>query len=54
MNGARARMLFDAGLETVAALAAAKVEDVENVLHASTVFSSKKEDAEGRRKLKNI
>ena len=42
MNGARARMLFDAGLETVAALAAAMVEDVENVLHASTAFSSKK------------
>ena len=56
MDGARARMLFDAGLETVAALAAAKVEDVENVLHASTAFSSRKEDGKGeeRRKLKNI
>merc|ERR1740123_1092613 len=43
VDGARARMLFDSGVESVALLAAAKAEDVENVILANTAFASNKE-----------
>lgn len=40
MDGARARLLFDAGIESVAVLAATKAEDVENVILAGTAFGA--------------
>ena len=43
VDGARARMLFDSGVESVALLAAAKAEDVENVILGNTAFASNKE-----------
>ena len=43
VDGARARMLFDSGVESVALLAAAKAEDVENIILANTAFASNKE-----------
>ena len=43
VDGQRARMLFDSGLESVAQLAAAQPEDVVNVMLAQTAFSSSKE-----------
>ena len=47
LNGGRARTLYEAGVETVAALAAAEPADVENVLRMAGPFSSGRRDGAG-------
>ena len=51
VDGARARMLYNAGIVSVASLATAKPGDVENILHTNTAFSGAETN---RRKIKNI
>ena len=53
VDGARARILFDAGIVNVATLASSKTSDVEQILHTNTAFTSS-EEAERRKKVKNI
>ncbi|CAH0729305.1 unnamed protein product, partial [Brenthis ino] len=61
LNGVRARTLFDAGFETIASIASAEVNLIENVLHKSVPFQSEKEredddcaDVRKRNKIRNI
>ncbi|XP_041971015.1 DNA polymerase theta-like isoform X2 [Aricia agestis] len=61
LNGARARTLFDAGFETIASIASASANDIENTLHKAAPFQSDKElendddaDVRKRKKMKNI
>ena len=53
VDGARARILFDAGIVNVATLASSKTSDVEQILHTNTAFTSS-EEAERRKQVKNI
>ncbi|PZC85504.1 hypothetical protein B5X24_HaOG216612 [Helicoverpa armigera] len=61
LNGMRARTLFDAGFETIASIASADANTLENILHKSVPFQSEKErddddsdDIRKRNKIKNI
>ena len=57
VDGARARILHDAGILSVALLAAARTGDVEQILHTNTAFTSSTDTADSadtRRKVKNI
>ena len=53
VDGARARILYDAGLVNVATLASSKTSDVEQILHTNTAFTSN-EEAQRRKQVKNI
>ena len=53
VDGARARILFEAGILNVATLASSKTSDVEQILHTNTAFTSS-EEAERRKQIKNI
>ena len=58
VDGARARILFDAGIVNIAALASSKPGDIEQIIHTNTAFSAKnentKEEASTGKKVKNI
>ena len=57
VDGARARILFDAGVTNVAILASSKSGDIEQILHKNTAFSAKvenEEDTDLKKKIKNI
>ncbi|CAG9559847.1 unnamed protein product [Danaus chrysippus] len=61
LNGVRARTLFNAGFETIASIASAEVNVIENALHKSVPFQSEKQrdeddlnDLRKRNKIKNI
>ena len=57
VDGARARILHDAGILSVALLAAARTGDVEQILHTNTAFTSSTDTADSadtRRRVKNI
>merc|ERR1719282_360822 len=58
VDGARARILFDAGIVNIAALAFSKPGDIEQIIHTNTAFSAKnentKEEASTGKKVKNI
>merc|ERR1719282_1656246 len=57
VDGARARILFDAGVTNVAILASSKSGDIEQIIHTNTAFSAKnentKEEASTGKKVKN-
>lgn len=61
LNGVRARTLFNAGFETIASIASAESNVIENILHKSVPFQSEKEregdddvEVRKRNKMKNI
>ncbi|KAM3960995.1 DNA polymerase theta [Aphomia sociella] len=61
LNGIRARTLFDSGFETIASIASADSNTIENALHKSVPFQSSKErdgddsdDIRKRNKIRNI
>ncbi|XP_059056715.1 DNA polymerase theta-like [Achroia grisella] len=61
LNGVRARTLFDSGYETIASIASAGINAIENALHKSVPFQSSKEregdyhdDIRKRNKIRNI
>lgn len=61
LNGVRARTLFNAGFETIASIASAEANVIENILHKSVPFQSEKEregdddvEVRKRNKMKNI
>ena len=53
VDGARARILFDAGVTNVSSLAAAKTADIENILHTNTAFVADNH-GEVKKTVKNI
>lgn len=61
LNGVRARTLFNAGFETIASIASAESNVIENILHKSVPFQSEKEregdddvEVRKRNKMKNM
>ncbi|KAH9634519.1 hypothetical protein HF086_016607 [Spodoptera exigua] len=61
LNGMRARILFDSGFESIANIASADANTIENILHRSVPFQSEKEredddtdDIRKRNKIKSI
>merc|ERR1719354_210227 len=57
VDGARARVLFNGGIETVAQLASSKSEQIENILYSAEPFKSKKNNdtnEEDSKKVKTV
>ncbi|XP_035438786.2 DNA polymerase theta [Spodoptera frugiperda] len=61
LNGMRARTLFDSGFESIASIASADANTIENILHKSVPFQSEKgredddcDDIRKRNKIKSI